>query len=137
MKQKNLVKKALFPAIIALLCSFVALTSVSYAWFTMGDTAKVEGMQMQVTSADGLQISASGNEGTFKSTLTLSDLGETTGKKTGVIPVSTDGVLASNELKFYTVTVENGVLTKTTEAEDKNYIMFDIYVKVAAGKKAE
>ena len=77
--KKNLVKKAVLPALVALICSVVALTSVSYAWFSMGNQASVEGVEMNVTSAGGLQISATGNATDFKSTLNVSDLKGATG----------------------------------------------------------
>ena len=42
MKKNNTAKKAVLPALLAVLCSTAALTSVSYAWFTMGKEASVE-----------------------------------------------------------------------------------------------
>ena len=58
MKKVKLVKKALLPAVIAVFCSLVALTSVSYAWFTLGNDASIEGMDVNVQAAEGIQISA-------------------------------------------------------------------------------
>ena len=136
MKQKNLVKKAVFPALVALLCSVIALTSVSYAWFTMGDKASVETLNMQVTTAAGLQISASGSEGSFKSNLLLSDLNAVESNNipnTAVVPVSTDGKVKENEVVFYNGTIEDGSLTKAVKSTG-DFIVFDIYLKVAAGK---
>ena len=141
--KKNLVKKAVLPALVALLCSVVALTSVSYAWFTMGNEASVDGMQMNVKTAGGLQISASGNEGTFKSNLLLSDLKavnsnqllvDAEGNLVEVQPVSTDGTVSNGALSFFTGEIENGALAKAA-ASTGNYICFDIYVKVTAENK--
>ena len=137
MKQKNLVKKAVFPALVALLCSVIALTSVSYAWFTLGDKASVSGMELEVTSAGGLQISASGSEGTFKSDLLLSDLNkEELGYKlptAAVYPVSTDGTVKEGEMTLYKGTIENGELSKAS-LSTADFICFDIYVRVIPGK---
>ena len=71
MKKRSLVKKALLPAIVAVLCSVIALTSVSYAWFTLGSTASVSDIDVNVTAAEGLQISADGTN--WKSIMKLSD----------------------------------------------------------------
>lgn len=134
--KKNLVKKAVLPALIALLCSVVALTSVSYAWFSMGNQASVEGVEMNVTSAGGLQISATGNATDFKSTLNVSDLKGATGNnfpETAVVPVSTSGTVTDGSLSFFTGQIENGVLG--TVSASTSYICFDIYVKVNVANK--
>lgn len=136
--KKNLVKKAVLPALVALLCSVVALTSVSYAWFTMGNDAKVEGMQMNVTGADGLQISATGNASDFKSTLTAADL-TAAGYKISLSkanPVSTVNKVTNGNMTFYKGTMDNGVLAYAESAtKDVDYICFDIYVKVNVANK--
>ena len=49
MKKINLTKKAILPAIIAVICSVVALTSVSYAWFSLSDEASVISVPMVLT----------------------------------------------------------------------------------------
>ena len=133
--KKNLVKKAVLPAIVALICSVVALTSVSYAWFSMGDEASVSGMEMQVTAADGLQISGSGDVGSFKSNLVLNDLA-ITGAEENASPVSTDGTVSSGALSFYTAKIVDGQVADVA-ADTGNYITFDLYVQVAAGKKLQ
>ena len=123
--KKNLVKKAVLPVFVALLCSVIALTSVSYAWFSLGNQASVTGMDMEVTAADGLQVSTTGNANDFKSTLTLSE------SKANVKAVSTDGNYASG-LNFFTGQIVEGVLGGVTPAATTDYIMFDIYVKVSS-----
>lgn len=128
--KKNLVKKTVLPVFVALLCSVIALTGVSYAWFSMGNTATVKGMDMEVTAADGLQISASGDATSFKSTLIL------TQSKTNAKAVSTDGTYNSG-LKFYTGQIVEGQLGQVAEAAGTDYIMFDIYVKVSSATKLQ
>ena len=136
--KKNLVKKAVLPALVALICSVVALTSVSYAWFSMGDQASVDGMQMKVTSADGLQISATGNAGDFKSNLDVAALEavDTNQFPAEVTPASTGGTVSNGKLSFYTGQISDGKLSSVT-ATTGAYICFDIYVQVAAGKKLQ
>ena len=130
MKQKNLVKKALFPAIIALLCSFVALTSVSYAWFTMGSTATLQEMDLKVTTSEGLQISTTGDAGTYKSTISLTDLqadGTNNEFPAEVNPVSTIGKIVNGNQNMFKGSVTDGKLTSATAGED--YIVFDLYIQ--------
>ena len=125
--KKNLVKKAVLPVFVALLCSVIALTSVSYAWFSLGNEASVTGMEMNVSGADGLQISATGNAAEFQSTLKFTDK-----NATDVNPVSTDGTY-NKGLKFYTGSIaEDGKLGNVELAGSSNYITFDIYVKVSS-----
>ena len=136
--KKNLVKKALLPAIAALLCSVIALTSVSYAWFSLGTEASVDGMKMEVTSVGGLQVSADGSN--FKDDLVLSDLvgkginhfpTETEGKLETFMPVSTDGKADKGVLSFVTAQVVNGATGEiSADGVDGQYIVFDFYVLV-------
>ena len=140
MKQKNLVKKALFPAIIALLCSFVALTSVSYAWFTMGNKAEISELNMNVTAADGLQISSDGVK--YGSTLTSSELKGKTGniifeENHEVSPVSTVGTVVEGDIQFFTAVDDKGTLKDIKEStrNDKNFIVFDFYLNITAPDK--
>ena len=137
MKRKGLVKKAVLPALVALVCSVIALTSVSYAWFTIGNKAQVDDIQMNVQAADGLQVSATGNANDFKSILNTTELkkeGTSNTFPTGsVVPVSTVAtVTADGKLTFYKGTITNGVLSAT--ADTANYICFDIYVQASNAK---
>ena len=146
--KKNLVKKAVLPVFVALLCSVIALTSVSYAWFTMGNKASVEQLELSVTSASGMQVSATGNEGTFKSVISLADLtaqGTSNQMPTkdnegqfdfAFTPVSTTDTLSSNLHKFWTGTVkDNGAVEYAAEASGaKNYMYFDLYFKSNGGQ---
>ena len=98
----------------------------------MGNEASVSGMDMHIKGADGLQISATGNEGTFKSNLTLADLGESVASKDEILPVSTTGDVTNGKLTFYLGSLEDETLY--AQKDEANYICFDVYVKVAAGK---
>ena len=56
---KNNFRKAALSTICMLIVAVMSLTGVTYAWFTAGTTATVNGMQMQVSAADGgVQVSA-------------------------------------------------------------------------------
>ena len=144
--KKNLVKKSVLPVFVALLCSVIALTSVSYAWFSMGNKASVETLELSVTSASGMQVSSTGNEGTFKSLIPLAELTEIASnqmpKKTdgkfdfAFTPVSTTAALSEGLHKFWTGTVkDNGTVEYAAETTGaKNYMYFDLYFKSNGGQ---
>ena len=145
--KKNLVKKAVLPVFVALLCSVIALTSVSYAWFTMGNKASVAELELSVTSASGMQVSATGNEGDYKSLIPLAELTAIASNQMpkkdnegkfdfAFTPVSTTDTLSSNLHKFWTGTVQdNGSVVYAEEAEGaKNYMYFDLYFKSNGGQ---
>lgn len=136
MKKVKLVKKALLPAVIAVFCSLVALTSVSYAWFTMGNTASVDSIDVNVKAAEGIEISA--NALNWSDKLTLNDL------KSGyddhknqienideISPVSSIGKVTAGVQEMFYGEQNNYKLTTTQEVEGgaKNFIAFDIFVK--------
>lgn len=142
MKKVKLVKKALLPAVIAVFCSLVALTSVSYAWFTLGNTASVDTIDVNVQAADGIQISA--NASSWKSVLPLKDLQDVEGNEmpTGEIaPVSTGGVVANGKMQMFIGEVQNDGKTLITESQvesgsdNANFFAFDIYVKLDNAKE--
>lgn len=137
MKKVKLVKKALLPAVIAVCCSLLALTSVSYAWFTLGNTASVGSIDVNVQAADGIQISADASS--WKSLLPLAELEgvDENEMPTGEIaPVSTGGVVANGKMQMFVGTVQNdGKTLKTVSqvesgSDNANFFAFDIYVKL-------
>lgn len=52
----NSARRKLIPAVGMLVVSAMMLSSSTYAWFTMSDTVKVEGMKLKATASDGLLI---------------------------------------------------------------------------------
>lgn len=66
-------KKLLISVMILMVTASLAITS-TYAWFTMNDTPEVAGFDLEVTTVDGLYISLSGDDGTFKSYLTSAEI---------------------------------------------------------------
>ena len=146
MKKKNMAKKAVLPALLAVLCSTAALTSVSYAWFTMGNEASVEGIDVNVQAADGMQISVDAVN--WKSNLSVSDLKGVVNSNnvmpedsTELAPVSSvgdfytkddDGKVAGTQ-KMYKGTITNDRLTAVEDAS--NFVAFDLYVKLDVEKK--
>lgn len=134
MKKINLAKKALLPALIAVICSVVALTSVSYAWFTLGDTASISNIDVNVVAVDGIQISNYELK-EWKGTWTADKFIENYPVANKFAPVSTDGVVNLDGDTKGTLDMFTGAIDITgalkLEADTKgNYYMFDIYVRL-------
>ena len=149
MKKKSLVKKTLLPAIIAVVCSLLALTTVSYAWFTMGNTARVESIDVNVVSADGMQMSA--NAVSWKSIIDVSELEAGYTDEEGLtisknqlpnenfesMPLSSVGNVVCGLQEMFMGTIqEDGTLVSTKEEEggDGNFIAFDLFINLASDK---
>lgn len=134
--KKNLVKKALLPAIVAVLCSLIALTSVSYAWFTMGNEASVDQIDVNVTAADGLQISADAAD--WKSVLPVASLealesNQFLDENEEIFPVSSAGNVVAGKLQLFKGEYAQDKLTATVATEDNtdpNFVAFNLYVKL-------
>ena len=116
---KHNFRKAALSTICMLIVAVMSLTGVTYAWFTAGETATVNGMQMQVTAADGgVQVSAWKNNAwtNWASTVTLGSTME------NVKPVSSiDGQ------NFFIIDTNDDDSTKAkimkVTNEDTNYYM--------------
>ena len=143
MKKRNLVKKALLPAVIAVVCSIVALTSVSYAWFTMGNTASVESIEVNVQAADGVQISA--DAVSWKSILPVAELKAQTSNQFPaadgkILPVSSVGNVVNGKQEMFIGEVQEDGKTLVTTKESEvqtggNFIAFDFYVSLTTTKE--
>ncbi len=103
---KKTLRSAMISTIAMLVVAVVSLTGVTYAWFTQGSTATVNGMNIEVSVAEGgIQIreDQGGSKTPWASTLNLN-----TGLK-NVNPVSSaDGV------NFFTVTMDDTDSSKYT-----------------------
>lgn len=70
--KKTFKKRAFISAIAMLIVSAIVLTSATYAWFSMAKKVEVESMELNVTSPEGIQISA--NTSAFTTKLTADDI---------------------------------------------------------------
>jgi hypothetical protein len=122
-----------------LLVSALALTTATYAWFTKGDTGRVQNLTLQAEAASGIQLSADAKN--WKSTITATDLNDTSlgnSLPTGeVSPLSSTGALGQSEgtygtLVLYQLEQELDSEYVTTAADTtggSNVMRFDFYVK--------
>lgn len=153
--KKTMKKRAFISAIAMLIVSAIVLTSSTFAWFSMSKEAQVSSMNLNITTADGISISA--NTKKFGTTVTLDDIiptADNAGKGLAaesdhtnnvpelLAPVSSrltvypaDGYLPV----FYSGSVsEDGTRIVTTKVDnDKSgkYVVFDLFVQVSENNK--
>lgn len=118
----NALRKAMLSTICMLVVAVLSLTGATYAWFSMGTTGTVEGINMTVSNADGgLQLSvASGASADWKSKLELTDAG-----MQNMMPVST-----IDAETFYSATVHPDDPTQIkTVADTSNFWSTSFFAK--------
>ena len=143
MKQ-NLRKKALVPAIAMVVASVIAQSGVTYAWFTTGNTASVTGLDVNVQTANGIQISL--DAASWRSVITADDIvtAINTNAYSNVVmqypageiaPVSSAGNVVNGKLEmFYGEYNKDGTLRSEAEVEQTrtsggNFVAFDLFFK--------
>ena len=151
-KEKNRKRKILLALLLVVFTGLI-LTANTYAWFTSNKTITVDAIDVQVTTANGIQVSTDATN--WKTVITNTDLNNTLLSTTlyptntnqlpfksasaQIAPVSTGGTVANGKLKMYlgelgTDTNDNTVLTSTAETDTKgavgNYVAFDLFFLV-------
>lgn len=87
-------RKAAMSTICMLIVAVMSLTGATYAWFTSGDTAKVDGMSMQIeTAAGGLEVSTNGSS--WASSISLGLAAKSTVKPVSTVDAKNFASLAS------------------------------------------
>lgn len=145
---KNFKKKALLPAIIMVMVSVIALSSATYAWFTVGNDALLGNLEVNVVAASGIQFSL--DTATWKSSISTAEIQNVAiFPSAEIVPLSSNGKTNSNgRLDLYKGTINADGVTFTSESEaapgeangviqkgSGNYIAFDLYVKVDKAAK--
>lgn len=141
---KNTLRKRTFISAIAmLLVSAIVLTSSTFAWFSMAKRVEVENMQLNITSPDGVQISA--NTSAFTTTLTMADFvddeattrwkaytGHTNNFPELLRPSSSNLAVNRSLPKFFEGSVSDAGILSINQATDVTggYVVFDLFVKV-------
>ncbi len=148
--KKTIKKRAFVSAIAMLIVSAIVLTSSTFAWFSMSKVATVDSMELNVSSPEGVQISANANAWTAN--LTSDDLfnAKSTSRykayenninllASTLVPVSscfnyfTNGFpnffkATLDDKKYATVTAVNQV---AGAADSAGLVAFDLFFKVA------
>ncbi len=139
-------RRNLFVSLIMLVVTAVALTTASYAWFVSNVAVTVTGLEINVTAAEGIQVSTDAVN--WRATLSISDIidpGEeypnhTNQVPTTLEPVSTIGVVDDEEPGAFSFfdgfLVEGAETTLTTTAAaaeaagtEGNYVAFDLFIR--------
>lgn len=137
-------KRNLFSAFLMLLITGVALTTSSYAWFSVNSAVQVEGLDINVEVAEGIQVSTDAS--TWKATLSLSDIttgysGHTNQIPTVLKPVSTIGSQSAGSFDFFygeivtagtTTLTSTGPETESAGNPSAKYIAFDLFIQAVS-----
>ena len=140
--KKTFKKRAFISAIAMLIVSAIVLTSATYAWFSMAKRVEVESMELNVTSPEGIQISA--NTSAFTTKLTADEIsGATTTRFSAYegnmnnIPDTlkpSSSIFATNGSlpRFYDGSINDaGRMDIYSRADvDSGFVAFDLFVKV-------
>ena len=155
-KDKRRRRKILL-ALLLVVFTGIILTANTYAWFTSNRTITVEAIDVQVATANGIQVSVDGVN--WKTIITNADLNSTLGASTlystntnqlpfrtnnntastTVKPVSTGGTIANDKLNMYlgelsSDALGNTVLTATksteTQGDTGDFVAFDLFFMV-------
>ena len=152
--KKTVKKRAFISAIAMLIVSAIALTSSTFAWFSMSKRATVDQMDLTVSSPEGILISA--NAKAWTSTLTPAQIfpdgttedrmnayeGNINFLPTDLKPVSISFAAQSSNLPRACTTALNdtgyGRITEidqtATTADAAGFVAFDLFVKLAEDK---
>ena len=135
-------KRNLFSAFIMLLITAVSLTTASYAWFSVNTAVQLEGLDINVEVAEGIQVST--DAATWKAAIEVSDIttgysGHTNQVPTMLKPVSTIGSQSTGNFEMYSgELVESATTTLTTTGpltegplETARYIAFDVFIQAS------
>lgn len=155
-KDKRRRRKILL-ALLLVVFTGIILTANTYAWFTSNKTITVEAIDVQVATANGIQVSVDGVN--WKTIITNADLNSTLGASslyttntnqlpfrtnnntasTTVKPVSTGGTIANDKLNMYLGELAsdaggNTILKSTKSTETKgdtgDFVVFDLFFMV-------
>lgn len=150
-KRSRKSKRRVNSLFMMLLLTTVLMVASTYAWFSANREVSITGITAKVAAAEGLQISLDGKKWTSSIAVSediLDDLGTITVGETGneqtinvnnytwaeeLEPVSTDGTITGNDVKFEfgEVSAEGDALFGVADAPTNGgkFIAFDIYLK--------
>lgn len=153
-KNKKDKKRRLLLLLLLLVLTFCGLGTATYAWFTSNRSVSTDPIDVNVTTVNGLQISADGQ--TWKAKVTKDDLIGAVATYAAaqnqfpdtVSAVSTDGTVVNGRMNMFFGTVNadettgDYMLTTSkqseinctgdTECAGHHYVAFDIFLKVDA-----
>ena len=117
---KKLTRK-LFISVLVAVFAFVALGTSTYAWITISTTAEVNAFEATVDAGEaGIELSESGNDGTWTSVLTLS---------TASTDVALDDLTTKDGETFYNLVAAGNVMSLDTNPTTEGFITKTFYIR--------
>lgn len=140
-------KKKMSSLLLLLFLTIILLTTSTYAWFTSNRTVTIAGINVNVSASNGLLISTSAADGSWKTVVNNGDLstGYSVEGASGTVqalnqlpssmfPVSTINSVSNGRLSMYKGKLESDVLTATVATEGRGstgeFVSFDVFVKL-------
>lgn len=151
--KKTIKKRAFVSAIAMLIVSAVVLTSSTFAWFSMSKKVEVEAMKLNITSPDGIQISANAKAFTTKVTRemllgtaeqdrynadTTATFNYGLDEKAVISPASSSFNVAAGALPvFFTASIDDAGNVNAVKSNDASgaYVCFDVFIKLATASQ--
>lgn len=143
MKKKQ--KQSILMSLLMLLITAVALTTASYAWFSVNEAVTLSNLDIQVEAAEGIQVSTDAQ--TWRAAITVADIldpgpnypGHTNQIPSQLKPVSTIGSQSLGNFEFFEGTLIEDATTTLTTTESPaeaagdvgSYMAFDLFIRSA------
>jgi hypothetical protein len=128
--KKSMKKRSLLSAVAMLVVSAIVLTSATYAWFSMSNSARVENLDVRVAAQSGLELSL--NNVDWFSTITeehFETVKELDLSALNFAPV--DALrLGDDTLSFRKGSLADDVITMGTATANADYLEFDLNLRV-------
>ncbi len=127
--------RKLFISIIAVAFAVIALATTTYAWMTLASVADVNSIEATVDADSGIEVSFTGEAGTYRRTLSYG-ASDFAGVKLRAITTADKGLTFKDlEDNAVTATALNKSSTGAVAASGA-YVEFSIFVKIAPGSSA-
>lgn len=133
-------------ALVMVIVMAAMLSTATYAWFTLTNNATVTGMQMTAGGSSGLKVSKTGEDGTWKDAIDLTQTGEdgevvTQQINQVTVKKGTEGFVPEFYSPVYTAGAGNTAVVSGVEAIDAadltNYVAkYEYYLKTEAQESA-
>lgn len=127
--KKSMKKRSLLSAVAMLVVSAIVLTSATYAWFSMSNTAKVENLEVKVAAQSGLELSL--NNMDWFSTITEEHFESVKGLDLSALNFApVDALLGESSLDFRKGSLADDVITMGVATANADYLDFELNLRV-------
>ena len=132
-QESNDGRKKILTAFLMLIVTAISLTTASYAWFTENTTVTVDSIDVNVSAANGIQVSVDAVN--WKANITTAEItgsayqGNTNQLPSQIVPVSTIGEVdtATGFMKMYKGSIEAEKVAAQTLKEVKDAMKINYF----------